>query len=120
MGHVMKKHFLDKDPKQDLFGFLPKMALFSRGGMGCLMGSSFCERVNSAGNQVVVAGNTMLSDDYIKKLVVLRMNREFMKFMRREYTLNLHQFEKFGSVARARDQKEDDPVVMPAVDVMCA
>ena len=53
--------------------------------MGCLMGSSFCERVNSAGNQVVVAGNTMLSDDYIKKLVVLRMNREFMKFMRREY-----------------------------------
>ena len=62
----------------------------------------------------------MLSDDYIKKLVVLRMNREFMKFMRREYTLNLHQFEKFGSVARARDQKEDDPVVMPAVDVMCA
>jgi Rad3-related DNA helicase len=88
--------------------------------MGCLMGSSFCERVNSAGNQVVVAGNTMLSDDYIKKLVVLRMNREFMKFMRREYTLNLHQFEKFGSVARARDQKEDDPVVMPAVDVMCA
>ena len=57
---------------------------------------------------------------HIKKLVVLRMNREFMKFMRREYTLNLHQFEKFGSVARARDQKEDDPVVMPAVDVMCA
>ena len=92
---------------QDLFGFLPKMALFSRGGMGCLMGSSFCERVNSAGNQVVVAGNTMLSDDYIKKLVVLRMNREFMKFMRREYTLNLHQFEKFGSVARARDQKQE-------------
>ena len=38
-----------------------------------------------SGNQVVVAGNTMLSDDHIKKLVVLRMNREFMKFMRREY-----------------------------------
>ena len=42
-----------------------------------------------SGNQVVVAGNTMLSDDHIKKLVVLRMNREFMKFMRREYPLIL-------------------------------
>ena len=40
---------------------------------------------SAAGNQVVVAGNTMLSDDHIQKLVLLCMNREFMKFMRREY-----------------------------------
>ena len=30
-------------------------------------------------------GNTLLGDQMLEMLVVLRMNREFMEFMRREY-----------------------------------
>ena len=30
-------------------------------------------------------GNTLLGDQMLEMLLVLRMNREFMEFMRREY-----------------------------------
>ena len=34
---------------------------------------------------VMTNGNTLLGDKMLEMLVVLRMNREFMEFMRREY-----------------------------------
>ena len=43
---------------------------------------SFCERINSAANQVVTKRTTPLSDDEVNMLVVLRMNRSSMSFMR--------------------------------------
>ena len=54
--------------------------------IGALNAESFCERVlTSCANDVLTEGNTLLSDEELEMLVVLRMNREFMKFMRTHY-----------------------------------
>jgi len=50
-------------------------------------------------SQVVTDGNVSLGDDEIDKLVVLRMNQEFMKFGRQYYAHRLNEpFGKFGTV----------------------
>ena len=61
------------------------MALSSRGQIGTLLAESFCERILSQGNLVLVDGNTLLSDEELEMIVVLRMNRAFMKYMRTHY-----------------------------------
>ena len=80
------------------------MALASKGMMGALMAASFCERINSCANLVVTEGNSVLSTDEIDKCVVLRMNKVFMEFMRKNYSEVL-QFShaKHGSVVRVQD-----------------
>ena len=96
------------------FGHLPKMALASKGMMGVLMAASFCERINSCANLVVTEGNSVLSTDEIDKCVVLRMNKVFMEFMRKNYSEVLQSSHaKHGSVVRVQDclleeQKKDD------------
>jgi hypothetical protein len=45
----------------------------------------FCERVLSCANTVLTDGNTLLSDEEVEMLVVLRMNKSFMEFMRQNY-----------------------------------
>jgi hypothetical protein len=72
--------------KQPEFGSLPLMASCSRGQLGNLNAESFCERILSCVNTVVTPGNTLLSDEEIEMIVVLRMNRKFMKFMRMHYS----------------------------------
>ena len=47
--------------------------------------SSFVERINSAGNQVLTKGNSVLATDEINMLVVLRMNRSYMAYMRENH-----------------------------------
>jgi len=37
------------------FGYLPKMATTSKGSIGSLLASSFCERINSQANQVYIS-----------------------------------------------------------------
>ena len=61
------------------------MATGSRGSIGALLASGFAERVNSAANLILTKGNTLLSDEKVNMLVVLRMNRDFMKYMRKYY-----------------------------------
>jgi len=52
-------------------------------------------------------------DDEIDKLVVLRMNREFMKFGRQNYAHDLNEpFDKFGTVLTVESNLE-----MGAVDI---
>ena len=87
MGKTMKAEFIDKDKDRTKFGYLPAMVTTSKGSIGSLMpvAASFCERVNSAANICVTKGNTLLSDIEVDMVVVLRMNREFMKFMRLNY-----------------------------------
>ena len=42
---------------------------------------------------VLTEGNTLLGDRELEMLVILRMNRDFMEFMRKHYSrLNLEQF----------------------------
>jgi hypothetical protein len=61
------------------------MASSSRGQIGALCAESFCERILSCANDVCSEDNTGLGCEEINMLVVLRMNREFMEFMRLNY-----------------------------------
>ncbi len=80
LGNIYKR--LEGMPQ---YGHLPSMAAYSVGQLGCLNAESFCERCISAANLVLTEGNTLLGDEELEMLVVLRMNREFMEFMRERY-----------------------------------
>ena len=109
MGVVMREYFFKVDPDGSKFGHLPKMALASKGMMGALMAASFCERVNSCANLVVTEGNSLLSADEIDMLVVLRMNKVFMGFMRQNYPEVIESVHaKYGSVIRVEDCVEEE------------
>jgi hypothetical protein len=83
----------NKDPERTMFGFLPYMATHSRGSVGSLLASSFAERINSAANIIVTKGNTLLSEEMIDMCTTLRMNRDFMVYMREHYGhISLQQF----------------------------
>ena len=57
------------------------MASSSGGQTGALCAESFCERILSDANGVSHEGNTLLDTEEINTLIVLRMNREFIKHM---------------------------------------
>ena len=83
------------DPDRATFGYIPLMAGCSEGNIGALMAESFCERGLSVANDVMVDGNTLLSDEELEMIVVLRMNRSFMRYMRRIFKgLSKQQFEQ--------------------------
>ena len=108
MSYVMKKFFLDDKECEDKYGHLPKMAVASKGMMGSVMASSFCERINSCANVVCTKNNSLLSDDEIDKVVTLRMNRDFMEFMRAYYPDVIKSTHpKYGSLITADDVKEE-------------
>ena len=89
------------------FGYLPKMALASKGMMASLMAASFCERINSCANIVVTKDNSLLSDDEIDKVVTLRMNRDFMEYMRTYYPEVIKSVHpKYGTVINADDVRQ--------------
>ena len=73
------------DPTGTVFGYLPQMATTSRGSIGAYLASSVCERINSAANQILTKGNTLLSSAEVNMPVVLRMNRRFMVHMREHH-----------------------------------
>ena len=68
------------------FGWIPTMASSSVGQIGALSAESYCERILSCANNVITKGNTLLGDEELEMIVVLRMNREFMQFMRTHYS----------------------------------
>jgi hypothetical protein len=68
------------------FGLFPLMAACSLGQIGALNAESFCERLISVANLIQTKGNTLMHDDMIKMLVILRMNKEFMHFMATHYS----------------------------------
>jgi hypothetical protein len=73
---------IKKENKAGKFGYLPLMMGCSVGQLGALNAESFAERVNSAAKLLVDNKNTALADNLIDQLVVLRINRSFMEFMR--------------------------------------
>lgn len=68
-----------KNPK---LPHLPKMVLTV---LGNNLASSYVERMNSAGKLILHKGRILLSDHMLNMLVVIRMNRKFMEFMRENY-----------------------------------
>jgi hypothetical protein len=110
MGKVMKHFCIGPDVDRKLYGYLPKMATTSQGSIGALPASSFSERVNSVGNQVLTKGSTLLGPDEINKVVVLRMNRAFMKYMRLHHPEASQQHFNM-TVLKPDDNDEEDAVV---------
>ena len=104
---IMKEDFIEKDKDRKKYGWLPKMATCSKGSIGSLLASSFCERINSCANQVLTLGNTLLSDGEMEKLVMCPMNEDFIVFMRQQYPeVDNEQFE-FG-ILKAEDNEEEE------------
>ena len=103
----MKKYFFKPEDSASKFGHLPKMALAYKGMMASLMASSFCERINSCANIVVTKDNSLLSDEDIDKVVTLRMNRDFMEYMRTYYPEVIKSVHpKYGTVINADDVRQ--------------
>ena len=69
--------------RENISGYLPLMCKNSPVQLGALSAQSFAERMISAGNLLITRKRTLLDDDLINKLIVLRMNRKFMEFMRK-------------------------------------
>jgi hypothetical protein len=61
------------------------MASCSKGELGALNSESYAKRVNSIGKQILTNGNTLLSDEEIEMMVILRMNEPFMEHMHQHY-----------------------------------
>ena len=68
--------------KSAKFGYLTMMSVAT---LGALNAESFCERVLSCVKLVVSDLHVRLKADEIRMLVMLRMNREFMEYMRASY-----------------------------------
>ena len=79
------KCMIKNDPDRSKFGHIPLMAAGSKGSIGFLPSQSFCERVNSIAKDVMTDAHTLMSDEELEMLVVLRMNRKFMEYMRSTY-----------------------------------
>ena len=104
---IMKEDFIEKDKDRKKYGWLPKMATCSKGSIGYLLTSSFCERINSCANQVLTLGNTLLSDGEMEKLVMCRMNEDFIVFMRQQYPEVANEQFEFG-ILKAEDNEEEE------------
>ena len=76
------------------------------GQIGALNAESFAERVISGSNLVMTNGNTLLGDKMLEMLVVLRMIREFMEFMRREYAEEIMKTQPFNMTVIAEGEWE--------------
>ena len=75
--------------RKNAFGYLPDMCRYSRCQLGALASQSFAKRMNSCANLVVTKHRLGLSDDYIEKLVVLRINKDFMTYCRRHQAMTI-------------------------------
>ena len=94
-----------------LYGYLPEMASCSEGEVGCLNAKGFSERILSHANDVMDKGNTLLGDEELEMLTVLRVNRKFMEFMRANYNhISLQQFQQ--TVVREEDNIDEDERVV--------
>ena len=84
VGPLYKK--LEKsDPERRVYGHIPRMAACCYGQIGALNAESFCERSLRCAGHVLTEGNSLLGDVELEMLVILRMNRKFMEFMRTNY-----------------------------------
>ena len=73
-----------KDPFRNRYGWLPQLwECYAAGNTA----SSFCEssRMISVANDVMTEGRTLLDDPKLEMPAILRMNREFMEYMRAEF-----------------------------------
>ena len=65
-----------------MYGYLPRLSLCY---IGANLASSFCERVNSCAKNIMTHDRTLLSDKHLEMLCYLRMNRDFIYFLKAKY-----------------------------------
>ena len=106
MGKVMKHVFINVDNSKALYGFLPQIATTSRGSIGAHIASGFPERINSCANLTLTKANSVMSPREINMLTVLRMNRDFMAYMRKKYPAVSRQH--FQMTVVSDDMNEED------------
>ena len=68
-----------------MFEFIPLMKMSSQHSAGALKAKIFCERIISVGNLVMKDRKTFLYDDELETLMLLRINRDFMTFIRENH-----------------------------------
>jgi hypothetical protein len=95
------------ESETEKYGFLPTLARSSQANIGSLPAESFCERCISAGGLIVTPARTLLSDEEVDMLVVLRMNREFMERMRKTRPTFSGQKNNFSPVILEPPEDED-------------
>ena len=95
------------DKKRLRFGFIPMLAACSVGEIGAVNAESFCERVISVCNTAMTDGNTLLSDEELEWLVVLRINSSFMEFMRENYLSEIIKTQPFNMTVVDVTQTQD-------------
>ena len=96
------------DPERKQYGLIPQMAAGSKGCISFLPAASFCERVNSAAKDVMTDAHLLMNDDALEMMVVLRINREFMEYMRKKHNnLTRQQFGKTVVELEDMDQEKD-------------
>lgn len=102
---VVYLDLIKSDPLRATFGFMPLLASCSEGELGAVNAESYAERVISASNITMDHGNTSMSDDLYEMLVVLRMNRDFMIFMRKNYFAEIKALQPFNmTVVKLEDE----------------
>ena len=69
---------------ENVFGYLPMMCRLSPCQLGALNAQSFVEKMKSCVKLVVGEKRTRLCHELIDKLVVLRINQNFMDFCRKQ------------------------------------
>jgi len=103
----VKTYFIEKDQDRTLYRYIPIMTTTCKGSMAALLSARFRECINICINQIVMPDNTSLGDDLVDKTTVLRINKNFMKFMNLDYPWMLKQrFPTFGTVISVADNKK--------------
>ena len=91
----------DKRGTTSNYVLIPLMENASNFQISCLNSESHNKRIISVDNDVVIEGNTLLSDNDIEKFVILCINSEFMEFMQSKYG-NLSRQQLYVTIVRYR------------------
>ena len=86
---------------------------------GNIISESFCERVLSAANIIMTKKNVRLGQDKLEQLVVLRMNADFMSYMRTHHADALKEKFKMTVLSEADltcELEEPQPETQMAAD----
>ena len=77
------------DPLREQINLLPHMATGLRASIDLVPASAFNVRINSEASIVLTTCTSLMSAEELNMMVALRVNREYMKYMRKYY-LYLH------------------------------
>ena len=99
--------FIERNKDLSKYGWLPNMATCPKGSIGSLLASSLCERINSCVNQILTLGNTVLDDCEMEKLVVCRVDQDFIVLMHKYYPQVTGERFEFG-ILKMEDKEEEE------------